>query len=204
MIEIDVPENCLVAFNQMMDGVSSVARITISEGVLVQTSHDGAVQIVAPGHWENLQIWPDPDYVAPERPLEPPAGAAYAVADEPLKHDPTVEPDEGWLDDEQAEAYRGIMEDHDGDVAATWHRMVSAELPVPTIPSDPNLTLEENYWASLAKLARRLRPLAPVEIDVSTHEGPITLVLRPEDPADEFKTEHLDGETAVRIAPEDD
>lgn len=188
MIDIEVPENCLVAFNQMSDGVAHVARITITDGVLMQVARTGETQIVAPGQWENVQIWPDPDYVAPEPVLEAPVHSAYAIQDEPLKYDPTVEPEEGWLDDEQAELYMEVMKAHDGDVFDTWREMRRVGLPLGALVVHDD-DEEGARWTSIAAVARRLRPVEPATIDDSTFEGPSFLVLRDDAtdlPAEEY------------------
>lgn len=132
------------------DPLTNVKLIIIDEGTLIVHHDDGEVVILAARNWNRVQVVVDDTYV-------PPAPPAPPVPDVSMI-DLTTEPEDGWLPDEDRVTYTEIMDAYDGDIRATWYRLVEAGLPVKPIIDDDGTSAEE-FWDSAAAVARRLRPI---------------------------------------------
>lgn len=147
--EIKVPRGFLVDVGGP-EYTPDVKLLLIDDGVLIAHYDDGSAVVLAAGQWKRLRVFKDPDYVEPE-PVKPPAPEPVAEVDM------TIEPHEGWLGPKRAMAFSAVMAQHDGDVDATFARLVQAgfEMTVSSAGTEPS---DDDLWDAIGKLARRVPP----------------------------------------------
>lgn len=132
-----------------------IKLVVIDEGSLVCHFDSGAASILAPGNWSRVTVVPDPNYVPPA----PPA----PVVPEPVEvEDRSIEPAEGWLTDEQAATYNKIVSEYVGEVWGLWLALFNHDLPIEMVwASKDGSQDEDEVWAVIKRLARRIRPVDP-------------------------------------------
>lgn len=151
--EIKIPRGFMVHAGAKPE--TEVKLVVIDEGTLVCHYDDGAVSILASGSWSRIAIMPDPNYVPPT----PPA----PVVPEPVEvEDRSIEPAEGWLTDEQAATYNEIVSKYEGEPSDLWLALFNHDLPIEMVwASKDGSQGEDEVWAVIERLARRIRPVDP-------------------------------------------